>query len=114
MLKADERRRAPRVKTSARCWLERKSVTLFGTVLNVSATGLFLNTPVSIEVGRQVALSLDLGNGIVSALGSVVWANAQPRGRGAPGLGIEFAEITAGEALLRDFIEQQIEQGAFA
>ena len=106
---SDERRMHPRISTNVRCWLERKSVTLYGSVTNLSSTGLFLCTPVTVSVGQDVSLSLDLGNGVVEAQGHVVWAKPGPCESGQPGIGIAIDRIEQGEAVLSRFIDERTE-----
>jgi Tfp pilus assembly protein PilZ len=103
-----DRRIHPRVNTDARCWLERESITLYGTVSNISQGGLFLCTPVALPVGENVDLSIDLESGRVNAKGHIVWANAPSRGAGQAGLGIYFDKISSGLSVLHQFIAEKV------
>ena len=107
-----DRRIHPRINTNARCWLERESITLYGTVSNISQGGLFLCTPVTLAVGDNVDLSIDLENGRISAKGHIVWANSSACDAGQAGLGIYFDRIRAGSSVLRQFIEKNVSQKA--
>ena len=104
-----ERRKTPRFAVSCRCWVEQDSMTLFGTVTNLSSGGLFLRTLPIVREGRDVEVRLSLGNGVVVGRGAVRWC-AQPSARapgapsGPPGMGIELTEVTAGQELLEGFI----------
>jgi hypothetical protein len=104
-----ERRKQPRFPVTCRCWVEKDSMTLFGTVTNLSAGGFFLRTIPIVAEGSDVEVRLSLENGVVVGLGSVRW-RAQPSGvseRGplsAPGMGIELVRVSAGQELLDSLI----------
>jgi Tfp pilus assembly protein PilZ len=104
-----ERRDTPRIPTNVRCWIERKSVTLYGTVSNISTTGLFFRTPVTVSIGHEVSLSIDLGGTQVDATGHVVWAQLSPCESGQPGLGIIFDRFIKGETNLTRFVDERVE-----
>jgi Tfp pilus assembly protein PilZ len=101
-----------RINTDARCWLERESITLYGTVSNISQGGLFLCTPVTMPVGENVDLSIHLENGRVSAKGHIVWANSAACSAGQAGLGIYFDKISSGLSVLHQFIEEKVARKA--
>ncbi len=100
----DERRLCQRVSTKVQCWLERESITLFGTVTNLSHHGLFLHTPVTLAAGSNVNLKITLKDGVVSALGRVVWERQAGIKSSQVGLGIHFDEVTQGQGFLDRFI----------
>ena len=102
-----ERRLLPRISTEVQCWLERDSITLFGSVTNLSPKGLFLRTPVTLPAGCDVNLNIVLKDGIVAALGRVVWEKAPSAHSSQIGLGISFDKITNGRSLLDQFITHQ-------
>jgi Tfp pilus assembly protein PilZ len=112
ILKNSERRIHPRVNTDARCWLERESITLYGTVSNISQGGLFLCTPVTLSVGENVDLSIDLENGRVNAQGHIVWANSTARESSQTGLGIYFDKISSGITVLQKFLSKNVSRKA--
>jgi len=103
-LKDKERRISPRVESECRCWLERESVTLLGTVTDISSDGLFMRTPVTIAKGSAVDLKVNLGNGVVAAKGHVAWAASSAHKTKGTGVAIRFDEVTGGENLLTHFI----------
>lgn len=103
-----EKRNHPRIDTNLRCWIERDTVTLFGTITNISASGLFLRTPVLLNNVNDISLSFSLAKGMVIASGSVQWARASIPSPGNSGLGIRFTMLKGGETLLRRFIDEQI------
>jgi Tfp pilus assembly protein PilZ len=98
---SDDRRKKPRVATNLKCWLERESVTLLGTVTNISTTGLFLRTPVLVKNGAVVELKIDFGSDIVAARGRVVWANVSSDTSLYSGIGIRFDSDTNGINLVK-------------
>ena len=85
-----ERRSNPRMPVNAKCWVQRDSVTLLGTVTNVSLGGLFIRTWVSIAEGSEVDLNLTIGDEDISIKGRVVWVTQQEGESQKLGLGIEF------------------------
>jgi uncharacterized protein (TIGR02266 family) len=101
----DERRISPRIKTDARCWLEQESMTLLGTVTNISDGGLFLRTPVPVAEGSRVDLTLNLGEGVVEARGRVMWIAGEHQEARYSGLGIRFECIAAGGGVLYGFLQ---------
>jgi Tfp pilus assembly protein PilZ len=103
----NDRRLNPRITADVRCWLERESITLLGTVMNMSSAGLFLRTPVILPVGHRVSLKINVGQGIVEVLGYVVWSVSSKENKRYSGLGICFDEIVGGKNLLERFIEQK-------
>ncbi|MCP4196877.1 MAG: PilZ domain-containing protein [Proteobacteria bacterium] len=111
-MKNSERRIHPRVDTDARCWLERESITLYGTVSNISQSGLFLCTPVTLSIGENVELSIDLENGRVNAQGHIVWANSTTCDSRQTGLGIYFDKISAGTSVLQKFLSKKASKKA--
>ena len=102
-----ERRLHPRVRINARCWLEQESLTLYGTVANISQGGLFLCTPVHLPVGNDVQLTLDLASGRVTARGEVVRSQSAGCDCGQTGLGIYFREINTGQTGLHRSLKQK-------
>lgn len=82
-------------------------MTLFGTVTNLSETGLFLRTLPIVGEGRDVEVRLSLGGGVVVGKGAIRW-RAEPSQRGdaggPPGMGIELTDVTAGQELLAGYL----------
>lgn len=93
------------MRVSCRCWVERESVTLLGTAINLSHSGLFMRTPLVLSRGSAVDIKLNLERGVVHALGRVVWIKAfEGGGQASPGMGILFEEVRCGTDLLRDYL----------
>ncbi len=103
---AHERRKSPRVAAVCRCWIERESVTLLGTVTNVGFGGLYIRTPVTLANGSHVDVTLNLADGLVVARGKVVWSSKLADSIAPPGLGITFNEILGGRDHLHRYLEQ--------
>ena len=106
-----ERRKQVRFKTNYRCWIEQDSVTLFGTVTNLSETGFFLRTLPLVGTENNIEIKMSLEKGVVSAIGSVRWmAQAQQpefkRTFSPQGIGIEFTSLLSGQDLLGRFISR--------
>ena len=95
-----ERRIYPRIPVGAKCWVQRDSVTLLGTVTNVSFGGLFIRTWVSIADGSDVELKIDIGNADIEIKGRVVWSATKQGESQHQGLGIEFDESTDGMTIV--------------
>lgn len=112
-MKNSERRIHPRVYTDARCWLEKESITLYGTVSNISQSGLFLRTPVALSVGENVDLAIDLETGEIRANGHIVRATTSSSNSSQTGLGIHFDRINAGVSVLHRFLKEKISQKAY-
>jgi hypothetical protein len=107
-----ERRKMTRFAVSCRCWVEQDAMTLFGTVTNLSARGLFLRTLPIVHEGSSVDVRLSLESGVVTATGAIRWrvqAGGCDQGGTyqAPGMGIELIDVTAGEELLESFIARK-------
>jgi len=106
-----ERRAEPRVGANLRCWLERESVTLYGTTVNVSRGGVFLRTLPRIPQGSEVEIRIMLAKGPVIARGRIAWTSdpTSSGGTGAvPGLGICFTEVIGGDELLACFLDEAL------
>ena len=108
LLKDKERRISPRVESEFRCWLERESVTLLGTVTDISSDGLFMRTPVTIAKGSAVDLTVNLGTGVVAAKGHVAWTTSSSHKTKGTGVAICFDEVTGGGNLLAHFIVARV------
>ena len=108
-----ERRRIPRYVVNCRCWVEQDAVTLFGTVTNLSARGIFLRTLPIVNEGSNVDVRLSIESGVVIGKGAVRWrtpptgGGGAPGSLGAPGMGIEIVNVTTGEELLERFIARK-------
>ncbi len=66
--------------------------------VNISKGGLFVNTRTPLDVGAEVKLILQLpdGNASFDLMGRVNWVNpAGGEGNAAPGMGIEFLDVSA-------------------
>lgn len=110
-----ERRTSKRCIANCQCWIEQESVTLFGTVTNLSSTGLFLQTLPILETGTEIDIRLSLQDvGDMLAKGRVAWkcnshdqAETSNRPSNVPGLGIEFSSIKQGEEHLPEYISKR-------
>ena len=104
-----ERRAFPRFEASCRCWVEHDSLTLFGTVTNLSSAGFFLRTLPVMDAGAVIDIRLNKEAGDVLARGEICWTNIEYLGprdsfSATPlGLGVRFLEITDGAALMQNF-----------
>ncbi|MBN2342745.1 MAG: PilZ domain-containing protein [Deltaproteobacteria bacterium] len=115
MTKKTERRTSARCIANCQCWIEQESVTLFGTVTNLSPHGLFLQTLPIIETGTEIDIRLSLQDvGDLLAKGRVAWksnshspSHDNNRSIGVPGLGIEFSQINQGKELLPEYISKR-------
>jgi hypothetical protein len=103
----NDRRLTPRITADVKCWLERESITLLGTVANLSFGGLFLRTPVTLPKGHRVSLKINVGQGIIEALGYVVWNVSCQKNKGYSGVGIRIDEIVHGKKLFASFVGQK-------
>ena len=87
-------------------------MTLFGTVTNLSNSGIFLRTLPLLEIGAGVEVKLSLDSGVVVAHGVVRWLNKPVTSGGAgggatpPGLGIEFNDLKDGEEILDRYVKR--------
>ncbi|MBN2716954.1 MAG: PilZ domain-containing protein [Deltaproteobacteria bacterium] len=112
-----ERRSSERCIANCQCWIEQESITLFGTVTNLSPNGLFLQTLPILETGTEIDIRISIQDaGDLLARGRVAWkSNAHNNGNSdgpghygnAPGLGIEFKQIKKGSELLPDYISRR-------
>ena len=108
LVPTQDRRKSPRIVTTCRCWPERESLTLLGTVTNLGSGGLFLKTPVMLATGAEVNLTLSLKDGRVLARGRVIWAKSDFQKMLAPGLGISLDEVVSGRELLMGALEEKL------
>ncbi|HEX7127380.1 MAG TPA: response regulator [Thermodesulfobacteriota bacterium] len=83
-----------------------------GRAVNISAGGLFVETPEPADCGTDLALSfalpVDQAGAPVTATGRVAWVNAHPERRKrdcGPGMGIAFRDLSdAGRSLITRFV----------
>ncbi len=104
-----ERRKEPRFKVNCRCWIEQDSLTLFGTVTNISQEGLFLRTLPIVGVGCHVEVRLSLDSDVIIASGQVKWQNkpvssSSKAPSDPPGIGIKLTSLVEGQENLERFI----------
>jgi hypothetical protein len=118
-----ERRNRTRYNANCQCWIEQDSITLLGTVTNLSEKGFFLQTLPIIECGAQIDIRMNLQDlGDLYAKGRICWksdiggapaeAAFEEKGNGEkrrdsnpPGMGIEFDHVTEGKELLLKYFE---------
>ena len=75
-----------------------------GRTLNVSESGIRLETHLPVELGTQLMLSIGLEDSVVDISGRVV--HASQNDQGAYELGVEFVDVDAGvETTLKAFID---------
>ncbi len=106
-----ERRKEPRFKVNCTCWIEQDSLTLFGTVTNISREGLFLRTLPIVGVGCDVEVRISLDSDVVIASGQVKWQNkpvssSSKAPSDPPGIGIKLTELVKGQESLDRFIRR--------
>ena len=81
----------------------------------LSARGVFVQTPTPLDVGEQVLLRIEFPGGTsrVTAVGQVIWRNADPAKSGPEdlGMGLQFVDLAA-EHLKA--IEQRLTEGITA
>ena len=109
MSEYSNRRENPRIRTEAKCWIERESLTLLATVTTISYGGLFLRTGISMPRGLPVKLTVKLDNCTVAARGHVAWTSSKTDHNGTTGFGICFDEILKGAPGLENLICQNSE-----
>ncbi len=105
-----ERRTSPRIETDFPCWLERESITLLGTVTDLSSDGLFMRTAVTIAKGSTVDLTVNLETGVVAVKGHVTWSASSSHKSKGTGMAICFDQVTDGENLLTHYIVRKTEK----
>jgi len=81
----------------------------------LSARGVFVQTPTPLEVGEQVLLRIQFPGAAnrVTAVGQVIWRNADPNKSGPEdlGMGLQFVDL-ATEHL--EAVEQRLTEGIIA
>jgi uncharacterized protein (TIGR02266 family) len=93
----DMKRQGARVQVDARFRGGGASANLAGRVVDLSATGLFLQTRRIVPIGEQLHLEFELPTGPVTAVGEVRWI-AEGNAEGGHGLGIRFLRLSAASA----------------
>lgn len=89
-----ERRSDQRFPVRLRCWIQRESITLLGTTLNISRGGVFIRTSPGLEPGTIVHLEIGAEGESFAARGRVVWnSDRQARRGNPPGIGVLLTEI---------------------
>ena len=90
-----ENRTAPRIKTSMALAFSSNGDFLCGHIMNISCSGLFLNTETVLPVGTELALRIRLPEDLESMAiaGRVVWAK-QAACASPSGMGIEFVRTS--------------------
>jgi Tfp pilus assembly protein PilZ len=110
-----ERRTSARCIANCKCWIEQESITLFGTVINLSQDGLFLQTLPILEADTEIDIRISLQDSReLLARGRVAWkSNSHPlenntaSSANTPGLGIEFKDIKQGKEHLPEYISKR-------
>lgn len=100
-----ERRRFQRYNVRCDCWLERDTLTVYGTTADLGLGGLFLRSAVPMTDGCEVEVVLDVAgaNRPIVARGQVT--RAVRAGRGARhGIGVQFERFVQGRDALRSFL----------
>ncbi|MBN2802862.1 MAG: PilZ domain-containing protein [Deltaproteobacteria bacterium] len=117
-----ERRNENRYNANCQCWIEQESITLLGTVTNLSEKGFFLQTLPIIECGSKIDIRMNLQDvGEIFAEGKICWKSngssftgsedIKPvsketpprRDSNPPGMGIEFHKVTKGKEFLQKY-----------
>ncbi|MBN2527521.1 MAG: PilZ domain-containing protein [Deltaproteobacteria bacterium] len=110
-----DRRASARCIANCQCWVEQESITLFGTVTNLSTDGLFLQTLPILDTGTVIDIRISLQDiGDLQARGKVAWkSNSHIESSdgitesAVPGLGIQFQDIKEGKELLPEYISRR-------
>jgi hypothetical protein len=102
----------PRVPTSLRATLTASGRSQAGQVLDLTASGAFIEMPSPPPPGRRLGLEIALPTGPIEVLASVRWTRAQPEPGPPPrpvGSGVEFTKPTpADQKALRAFVGQHL------
>jgi uncharacterized protein (TIGR02266 family) len=81
----------------------------------LSARGVFVQTPTPLDVGEQVLLRIQFPGAAnrVTAVGQVIWRNADPAKSGPEdlGMGLQFVDLSVEH---REAIEQRLTEGIVA
>ncbi len=91
-----ERRSVPRIPIEVEVSVHSESQFYVGLTGDLSAGGLFVATWRRLPVGAEIELVLSLPDGPVNARGRVRWVRDLGEGV-APGLGVEFDELSAAD-----------------
>jgi uncharacterized protein (TIGR02266 family) len=76
-----------------------------GFTENISAGGLFIATYRALPIGSEVDIQLDLPTGSLTVTGVVRWLRTVDAGEGWPGMGVQFARLSADdEVRIREFV----------
>lgn len=107
-------RREPRVPCCAKVRFQAFRVNMSGTVMDISAHGIYLATEFRLDFGTEIVLAFALSEGgadLIQAKGTVRWINSEAgkiKRNYPPGVGIEFTAVTAeSQALLRRYLSRQ-------
>jgi Tfp pilus assembly protein PilZ len=101
-----ERRLDPRFPVRLQCWIQQDSVTLLGTALNISRSGLFVRTLPGLAPGSDVSLEIGSGDDSFEARGRVVWiSGAGNHSSNSPGVGVLLTEVLAGVERFQRLLE---------
>ena len=88
------RRASPRIEVNAHVDYRTQHEFYAGETANLGVGGLFIATENLLQVGREIALNLDLPEaGALSLKGEVAWRRPQGSTEGPAGLGIRFVEL---------------------
>mgnify|MGYP000995209436 CR=1 FL=1 len=90
----DERRRHPRLSLEVDVDVETAHNFYAGRTRDISMGGLFIESPVGLEVGTEVTVSLALGKRRFNLPCKVAWVLGKPAG-GTAGFGVEFEALSA-------------------
>ena len=104
-----ENRCAPRLKTSMAVAFSSAGDFLCGHIMNISCSGLFINTETVLPPDTELALRIRLPDDLESMdiVGRVVWAKQATKAYPA-GMGIEFIRIPLEDRMkIERFVDEQ-------
>lgn len=88
-----ERRKHPRVSITVAVSITSGHNFYVGRTRDISESGLFIETPIGIDIGSRVDVKLELGRKQFSLESEVIWALADEAGK-TTGVGVRFVQLT--------------------
>lgn len=89
-----ERRKHPRVSITVEVTITSGHNFYVGRTRDISESGLFIETPIGIDIGSRIDVKLDLGRKHFSLESEVIWALANDLGK-TTGVGVRFVQLSA-------------------
>ena len=90
----ENRRKAVRVSSTARCWCETDNITVYAQLANVSEGGLFLRSLAPLSKGTRTRVRFVVAPSApeIEAEAVVVWRR-EHTSDGPPGMGLMFTQV---------------------